>query len=330
MNKENLSSTEYFLIVGFSDVPHLQIPLFVAFLMAYLLTLVGNLLILITVYLNSHLHTPMYFFLANLSFIDIWYVSVFFRKLLANFFLEGIQVSLMECLLQLFFFLVIVTVEFLLLTVMAYDRYVAICNPLRYTSIMNKAVCMWLTAGSWGVGLINAIPHIGLLSKLSFCNTHIINHFFCDLTALLKMSCSDTFSNETCIYINGVVIVIMSFVFIIISYFKITVSILKIQSKSGKEKAFSTCASHLIVVILFYVSLCSTYMRPTSTYSIKDNKIMSLSYAVITPLCNPIVYSFKNAEFKNALRKFHWFQIVAGHLSPSSKSTGLERHCLAE
>ncbi|XP_078507312.1 olfactory receptor 5V1-like [Lissotriton helveticus] len=303
MNKENLSSNEYFLIVGFSDVPQFRIPLFVTFLMVYLLTLVGNLLILATIYSNSHLHTPMYYFLTHLSFLDIWYVSVLFPKLLAHFFLEGIQVSFTECLLQLFFFLGMATVEFLLLTVMAYDRYVAICNPLRYMTIMNKAVCMWLASGSWGVGLINAIPHIVLLSKLSFCDSHTINHFFCDLTALLKISCSDTFRNETLIYINGVVIAMMSFILIIISYVKITSSILKIKSKSGKDKAFSTCASHLAVVVIFYASLCSTYMRPTATYSIKHNKIMSLSYVAVTPLCNPIIYSLKNAEFKNALKK---------------------------
>ncbi|XP_069057646.1 olfactory receptor 1G1-like [Pleurodeles waltl] len=303
MNKENLSSTEYFLIVGFSDVPHLQIPLFVAFLMVYLLTLVGNLLILVTVYSNSNLHTPMYYFLTHLSFLDIWYVSVLFPQLLAHFFLESLQVSLMNCLLQLFFFLGMATVEFLLLTVMAYDRYVAICNPLHYPAIMNKAVCMWLVAGSWVVGLINSIPHIVLLSKLSFCDSHTINHFFCDMTALLKISCSDTFSNEILIYINGVVIAMVSFTLIIISYTKITLSILKIKSKSGKDKAVSTCASHITVVVLFYASLCSTYVRPTSTYSIKDNKIMSLSYVAVTPQCNPIIYSLKNAEFKNALRK---------------------------
>ncbi|XP_069057997.1 olfactory receptor 1L4-like [Pleurodeles waltl] len=303
MKKENLSFTEYFLIVGFSDVPHLQIPLFVAFLMVYLLTLVGNLLILATVYSNSNLHTPMYYFLTHLSFLDIWYVSVIFPQLLAHFFLEGMHLSLMNCLLQLFFVLSMATVEFLLLTVMAYDRYVAICNPLHYPAIMNRAVCMWLTAGSWGVGLINTIPHIVLLSKLSFCDSHTINHFFCDMTALLKISCSNTFSNEILIYINGVVIAMVSFILIIMSYSKITVSILKIKSKSGKDKAFSTCASHITVVVLFYASLCSTYMRPTSTYSIKDNKIMSLSYVAVTPLCNPIIYSFKNAEFKNALRK---------------------------
>ncbi|XP_078510133.1 olfactory receptor 5V1-like [Lissotriton helveticus] len=303
MNKENRSSTEYFLIVGFSDIPHLQIPLFVAFLIVYLLTLVGNLLILTTTYSNSHLHTPMYFFLTHLSFLDICYVSVLFPQLLTHFFLEGIQVSFTECILQLFFFLGMVTIEVLLLTVMAYDRHVAICNPLTYMTIMNKAVCMWLAAGSWAAGLIIAIPHTVLLSKLSFCNSHTINHFFCDLTALLKISCSDTSNNETLIYISGVVITMLSFILIIISYSKIAASILKIKSKIGKDKAFSTCASHLTVVVLFFASLCSTYMRPTSTFSNKDNKIMSLSYVAVTPLCNPIIYCLKNTEFKKALRK---------------------------
>ncbi|XP_078510130.1 olfactory receptor 1G1-like [Lissotriton helveticus] len=303
MNKENLSSTEYFLIVGFSDIPQLQITLFVAFLIVYLLTLAGNLLILTTIYLNAHLQTPMYFFLTHLSFLDICYVSVLFPKLLAHFFLEGTLVSFTECLVQLFFFLDMVTVEVLLLTVMAYDRYVAICNPLRYMAIMNKAVCMWLAAGSWGVGLLNAAPHIVLLTKLSFCKSHTITHFFCDLIALLKISCSDIFNNERLIYICGAVIGMMSFILIIISYIKVAASIMKIKSKSGKEKAFSTCASHLTVVVLLYASLCSLYMRPISTYSNKESKIMSMSYVAVTPLCNPIIYCLKNTEFKKALSK---------------------------
>ncbi|XP_078510127.1 olfactory receptor 1G1-like [Lissotriton helveticus] len=310
MNKENLSSPEYFLIVGFSGIPQLQIPLFVAFLIVYLLTLVGNLLILTTTYSNSHRHTPMYFFLTHLSFLYICYVTVLFPQLLAHFFLDGIKVSFTECLLQLFFFLGMVTVEVLILTVMAYDRYVAICNPLHYTTIMSKAVCMWLAAGSWGVGLINAVPHIVFVSKLSFCNSHIIDHFFCDLTALLKISCSGTFNNEALIYISGVVIGITSFILIIISYSKVAASIMKIKSKSGKDKALSTCASHLTVVVLFFASLCSMYMRPTSTYSTTDNKIMSLSYVAVTPLCNPIIYCLKNTEFKKALRKASLIMIL--------------------
>ncbi|XP_078507307.1 olfactory receptor 10J5-like [Lissotriton helveticus] len=303
MNKENLSATGHFLIVGFSDFPELQVPLFIAFLLMYLITLVGNLLILAIICSNSHLHTPMYFFLTHLSSVDIGYTSVVFPQLLLHFFREGIEVSLTECLLQMYFFMVFATVELLLLTVMAYDRYVAICYPLRYTVIMNKTVCLTLAAGSWAVALLIAMPHIPLMSTFSFCESHTINHFFCDITALLKISCTSTTIIETLNYINGSIVAMMSFILIIFSYSKIVSSILKIKSKSGKDKAFSTCVSHLTVVILFYVSLFSTYVRPISSYSLKENKIMSLSYVAITPLCNPIIYSLKNTEFKKALIK---------------------------
>ncbi|XP_078510124.1 olfactory receptor 5V1-like [Lissotriton helveticus] len=303
MEKPNLSMNGDFLVVGFSDLPQLQILLFLVFLLVYLFTFLGNFLIMITICSNPHLHTPMYFFLSYLSFLDISYTTVIFPKMLCYFFMKGIQVSLTECLLQLYFFMSIGSIEFLLLTVMAYDRYVAICNPFNYMSIMNNAVCMRLAVGSWGVGFINTIPHIVLISRLSFCKSHIVNHFFCDMTALLKVSCTDTVIIDTLNYINGVVMVFLSFILIIISYSKITSSILKMKSKVGQHKAFSTCASHLTVVMLYYGSVLFTYMRPTSTYSMSDSKISSLAYVAMTPLCNPIIYTLKNTEFKNALLK---------------------------
>ncbi|XP_069506106.1 olfactory receptor-like protein COR4 [Ambystoma mexicanum] len=303
MEGGNLSSLQQFIIVGFSDLPQLQVPLFVAFLLLYLITLVGNLLIMSTIYANAHLHTPMYFFLSNLSFIDISYTSVIFPKMLAHFFQEGIHISMTECLLQMYFFIVMLSTEVVFLTVMAYDRYVAICNPLRYSTIMSKAVCLRLAVGSWTVGFMDALPHTLLLSKLSFCKSHNINHFFCDVTALMKISCTSTLIVEVVTYIMGAILTVMSFVLIIISYVNIASSILKIKATGGRHKAFSTCASHLTVVILFYGSLFSTYMRPTSTFSMQSNKILSLSYIAITPLCNPIIYSLKNTDFKNVLRK---------------------------
>ncbi|XP_078510125.1 olfactory receptor 1L4-like [Lissotriton helveticus] len=303
MEKQNLSMNEDFLVVGFSDLPQLQIPLFLVFLLIYLFTFLGNVLIMITIYSNSHLHTPMYFFLTDLSFLDFSYTLVIFPKMLCYFFMKGTHVSLTECLIQLYFFMGIASVEFLLLTIMAYDRYVAICNPFHYMTIMKKAVCMRLAVGSWGAGLLNAIPHIVLMSRLSFCKSHTINHFFCDMTALLQISCTNTVIIDTLNYINGFVIAIMSFILIIISYSKITSSILKMKSKVGQHKAFSTCASHLTVVMLYYGSVVFTYMRPTSSYSMSESKISSLAYVAITPLCNPIIYSLKNTELKNALLK---------------------------
>ncbi|XP_078510105.1 olfactory receptor 1E5-like [Lissotriton helveticus] len=303
MEGQNITYKKDFLIVGFSDFPHLQIPLFSALLLIYLATLTGNLLIMVTIQSDSHLHTPMYFFLANLSFLDISFTSVIFPQMLAHFFEEGTHVSLARCLMQMYFFMLILSTEYILLAVMAFDRYVAICNPLHYTTIMNKAVCNQLAAASWLVSSVVPLPHTILMSGLSFCESHTINHFFCDLTAILKMSCSNTSRVEALTYILGSILAVMSFILIIISYIKIAASIMRIKSKSGKSKTFSTCASHLTVVTLFYGSLLSTYMKPTSKSSTKDNKILSLLYIAVTPLCNPVIYSLKNSDFKNALRK---------------------------
>ncbi|XP_069506139.1 olfactory receptor 5V1-like [Ambystoma mexicanum] len=303
MDRENQTSTNKFIIVGFSDFPQLKVPLFVAFLLIYLLTLVGNVFIMAIVYSNSKLHTPMYFFLTNLSCLDITYATIIFPKMLANFFMEVLQISLSECQVQIYFFIVVVGTEFLLLAVMAYDRYVAICNPLRYMVIINKSLCIQMAVGTWAVSLIVPIPHIIALSWLTFCDSRTMNHFFCDLTALMKLSCTSTQTVETLSYSMGVLVGLMPFGLTITSYIKIISAILKMKSTEGRRKAFSTCGSHLTVVILFYGTILSTYMRPTSTYSIQTNKLLSLSYIVVTPLCNPIIYSLKNTELKNTLRK---------------------------
>ncbi|XP_069506036.1 olfactory receptor 5V1-like [Ambystoma mexicanum] len=255
------------------------------------------------IYTSPRLHTPMYFFLTNLSFIDISFISLIFPQMLAHFFLEGEQVCLSECLVQVYFFTLLVTAEFLLLTAMAYDRYVAICNPLCYLTIMNKAVCVGLAAGIWITGFMNPIPHTLLMSRLSYCKSHTINHFFCDLRVLLTLSCSSTYTIEIFSYILGSTFGVLPFAFIIMSYVKILSAILRIQSTKGRQKAFSTCTSHLTVVILFCLSMCSTYMQPASAHPVKGSKIFALSYAAITPLCNPIIYSLKNTEIKNALKK---------------------------
>ncbi|XP_078510138.1 olfactory receptor 5V1-like [Lissotriton helveticus] len=303
MEAANFTSVEGFLLLLFSDHPKMQIPLFVAFVLIYTTTLIGNLLIMTIIYGTLHLHTPMYFFLTNLSFLDIIYTSIIFPQMLAHFFEHKTYISFTECLLQVYFFMAMVTLEFILLAVMAYDRYVAICNPLRYTTIMNKDVCFRLAAGSWVLGLMDVIPHTVLISGLSFCASHEINHFFCDVTALLKLSCTSTLIIEALSYFLGATVALMSFLLIITSYISIISAILKLQSMQQRQKAFSTCSSHLTVVILFYGSVCSTYLRPSSTYSMNYNKIVSLSYITVTPLCNPIIYSLKNKEFKNAMKR---------------------------
>ncbi|XP_078510118.1 olfactory receptor 5V1-like [Lissotriton helveticus] len=186
---------------------------------------------------------------------------------------------------------------------MAYDRYVAICSPLHYKIIMTGDVCSWLAAGCWAISSLDPIPHTVLISQLTFCGSHTINHFFCDVTATMKLSCTSTNNIETLTYLIGAMLVLLALMLIFTSYIKITIAILRIQSAEGRQKAFSTCVSHITVVILFMGSLCSTYMRPTSKYSMKESKMLSLLYVVVTPLCNPIIYSFKNTDFKNVLWK---------------------------
>ncbi|XP_078507337.1 olfactory receptor 5V1-like [Lissotriton helveticus] len=303
MEGNNQTSAWQFLIVGFSDLPHLRIPLFLAFTLIYLITLVGNFLIMSIIYSSPYLHRPMYFFLINLSFIDISGISVTFPQMLAHFFLKRALIPLTACLLQVYCFALLLTAEFLLLTFMALDRYVAICNPLHYRTIMNKNMCIQLVAVSWALGLTLPLPYIVLMSGLSYCQSHTINHFFCDASALMKLSCTNIHTMETMSYTFGSIFGLAPFLFVITSYVKVISVILKTKSTEGRRKAFSTCGSHLTVVILFYGSICPTYMRPTSTFSLKDNKIVSLLYTTLPPLCNPIIYSLNNSDFKNVLRK---------------------------
>ncbi|XP_069506059.1 olfactory receptor 5V1-like [Ambystoma mexicanum] len=292
-----------FIIVGFSELPQLKSLLFGTFLLIYLGTLVGNLLIILVVFWNTSLHTPMYFFLSNLSLVDVTSTFVTFPKMLISLIREGSPISLVECILQLYCVLCMLATEFNLLTVMGYDRYIAICNPLRYTVIMSKSTCTKLAVSSWICGLLEPILHTVLLSGLSFCKSHHINHFFCDMTALLKLSCTKTNTIETVTYILGTFLVMGTFLLIVTSYVKILAAILKINSTEGRRKAFSTCASHLSVVVLFYAAILVMYMRPSTMYSQNQDKILSLLYIVITPLFNPIIYSMKNAEFKKALQR---------------------------
>ncbi|XP_078507285.1 olfactory receptor 5V1-like [Lissotriton helveticus] len=303
MEEGNQTVVTDFIMVGFSDFPQLLVPLFLTFLLLYFLVLVGNLLIMVIVYSNIQLHTPMYFFLTNLAFVDICYTTMIFPNMLAHFFLAGTHISLNGCLLQVFIFISMVSTEFLLLAVMAYDRYVAICNPLCYVKTMNNVVCMKLAAGCWLFSFLDPIPDIVLMSRFSFCRSHTINHFYCELTAVMNLSCSSTHAVDATGYILGIVFGVTPFALTITSYVNIISTILKIRSTEGRRKGFSTCGSHLTVVILFYGVICSTYMRPASTVSVKYNKILSLLYVALTPLCNPIIYSLKNTEIKNTLRK---------------------------
>ncbi|XP_029435698.1 olfactory receptor 5AR1-like [Rhinatrema bivittatum] len=263
----------------------------------------GNLLILELIYLNPCLHTPMYFFVSNLSFLDICYTPVTLPEALVLLCTERQHLSLIKCLTQLYFFISFACTEFLLLTVMAYDRYMAVCNPLHYVLIMNKKICAVLAAAAWIIGFLDPVAHILIIEHLSFCGSLEIDHFFCEMRGILKFSCSDTHFVQILTYIYGALIGLSSFLLTLISYASIVTAILKIQSTEGRRKAFSTCTSHMTIIILFYVTIMFVNMSPTSASSQDYDKFISILYVVLIPLVNPIVYSLKNKDLKRALRK---------------------------
>ena len=292
-----------FILLGLSSDPKWQLILFGIFLMLYLITLSGNMTLVILIRIDSHLHTPMYFFIGNLSFLDFWYTSVYTPRILATCISEDKHMSLAGCGAQLFFSCVVAYSESYLLAVMAYDRHMAICNPLLYSSSMSPSLCTGLVAGSYIGGFLNAIAHTANTFRLSFCGKNIIDHFFCDAPPLVKMSCTDTKVYEQ-VLLSVVGFTILSSMFvIIISYFNILLAILRIRTASGRCKAFSTCASHLVSVMLFYGSLLFTYARPSSSYSLGKDKVASLFYTVVNPLLNPLIYSLRNNSVKAAFWK---------------------------
>ncbi|XP_006875839.1 PREDICTED: olfactory receptor 9G4-like [Chrysochloris asiatica] len=303
MEVGNRTILHEFILVGFSADPRLQLILFGVFLILYLVTLSGNMTLVILIRIDSRLHTPMYFFIGSLSFLDFWYTSVYTPKILVNCVSEDKRISLAGCGAQLFFSCVVAYTECYLLAAMSYDRYVAICNPLLYSGIMSTSRCTGLVAGSYVGGFLNAIAHTANTFRLSFCGKNIIDHFFCDAPPLVKMSCTDTKVYEKVLL--GVVgfTVLSSILAILISYFNILVAILKIRSASGRRKAFSTCASHVVSVMLFYGSLLFMYSRPSSTYSLEKDKVAALFYTVVNPLLNPLIYSVRNKDVKEAFKK---------------------------
>ncbi|XP_030042688.1 olfactory receptor 1019-like [Microcaecilia unicolor] len=303
MEEENITTVTEFIILGFPEFPELQIPLFFLFLLVYLIILMGNLTIVIVMCLDSRLHTPMYFFLSNLSFLDIFNTSLTLPKLMDICLRKGQSISIKGCLTQMYFFLAFTYVEFFLLTAMAYDRYVAICHPLRYTIIMNEKVSVLMAIGCWTFAFFVPVAHTVLISHFSYCGSNEINHFFCDLLALLTLSCSRTDVIDVMSLMFGAIIALPCFIITLTSYVYIISAILRIRSSEGRRKAFSTCSSHLTVVILYYGTLLCLYMRPTSMQSLDQNKLFALLYNVLIPILNPLIYSLKNREVKAALRK---------------------------
>ncbi|XP_075034369.1 olfactory receptor 5AR1-like [Mixophyes fleayi] len=292
-----------FSIQGLSGITGLQLPIFGTLLLLYLLIIFGNMTIFVVVLGNPYLHSPMYILLMNLSVIDIAYTSNILPNLLNMLLTQHRTISFLGCMIQMYFFIALASIEVILLAAMAYDRYVAICQPLRYGSLMSLRYCAGLAACAWVIGLLDPTGHVVIISKLSFCASHHINHFFCDVPPLLKISCSDTYDVETMNYVVGTLLTLTTFLLTLISYVIIISTILKIKSAEGRYKAFSTCSSHLTCISTFYGTIICLYMRPASSYYPEQDKFFALLYIVLVPLLNPIIYSLKNQEFKNGVKK---------------------------
>ncbi|XP_006874054.1 PREDICTED: olfactory receptor 1361-like [Chrysochloris asiatica] len=304
MSEASRSNVSEFLLLWLSRQPQQQQQLlFGLFLSMYLVTVLGNLLIILAISTDSHLHTPMYFFLSNLSFVDICFSSTTIPKMLTNHILGIQSISFPGCLTQLYFFSVFGDMDIFLLSVMAYDRFVAVCHPLHYTTKMTPQLCTLLVSGSWGICILNALLHTLLTARLSFCADNMIPQFFCDIAALMDLSCSDTHLNQMVILTEGAIIVITLFVCILVSYICITWAVLRVSSTKGKWKAFSTCGSHLAVVSLFYGTIIALYFNPSSSHSDEENTAATVMYTVVTPMLNPFIYSLRNKDLKGALRK---------------------------
>ncbi|XP_030042545.1 olfactory receptor 1509-like [Microcaecilia unicolor] len=297
----NETRVTQFILLGLSNNPNLQIAFFLLFVVVYLLTVTGNVLIMVTIYLDSHLHSPMYFFLSHLSFLDLSLSTVTVPKYIVNFIRRSQTISFNECVTQLFFFHFIGGAECFHLTLMAYDRYVAICNPLRYTTIMNRQVCILLVVSVWVGGLFHGFGQAFPATQLPFCGPNEINHFFCDAHPLSVLACSSSFSSETADIINSGILTLLSFLVLAISYGFIITTILKIRSAEGRRKAFSTCAAHLMVVVLFFGPSVFIYLRPSVTFA--ADKLLSVFYSIVTPLLNPFIYTLRNQEVKKAMKK---------------------------
>ncbi|XP_030042332.1 olfactory receptor 1F1-like [Microcaecilia unicolor] len=299
----NYTSVAEFLILGFPEFPKLQLPLFVLFSVLYLMAVLGNLLVIYIVCVDQHLHIPMYFFLTNLSALDICSLTSIVPKMLTILLANDCNISFVGCILQMYCYSLCIATEFALLTAMAYDRYIAICNPLRYLNIMNKKACAVLAAASWVVGLLDPLPHHIVISQFTFCDSNVINHFFCEVAAVVKLSCSDTSIMQTMNYILGLFALFIPFLLTLTSYMFIISTILKIRSSKGKSKAFSTCSSHLTVILLAYGTIIGVYMNPGSMDTAEPNKLPIAMYIVTLPLLNPLIYSLRSRELKVALKK---------------------------
>ncbi|XP_043843289.1 olfactory receptor 13A1-like [Dromiciops gliroides] len=307
MALNNQTLVTEFVLQSFSVTPQLQIFLFSSFLFLYLTALTGNILIVMAISLDSALHTPMYFFLANLAILDIGCTTTVLPKLLENLVVEKKSISYGGCMTQLYFLNCFLGTELLLFTAMAYDRYVAICHPLHYSTMMSRIVCILLMSTVWGIGALSSLLLTGLMLRLTFCGPNEIKHFLCEMPSLLLLSCSSTYVNNIMIVLADVYFGVINFVLTMVSYGFIISNILKIRTREGKKKAFSTCSSHLIVVSIYYTTVIYTYIFPGSGSSMDNGKVVALLYTTVTPTLNPLIYTLRNKDFKAALKKIFPF-----------------------
>ncbi|XP_077003611.1 olfactory receptor 7A10-like [Tamandua tetradactyla] len=303
MDLGNKTRVSEFILLGLSEDTEVHPLLFALFLMMYLVTLIGNMLIILATISDPHLHTPMYFFLANLSFADICFTSTTVPKMLVNLHTETKTISYGNCLTQMYFCMIFAGLDDFLLTVMAYDRYMAICHPLHYRLIMNPRLCGLLLLVSWILSVLNSLLHGLMVLQLNFCTELEIPHFLCEFTQVIQLACSDTFLNDLVMYFTTGILGGIPLTGILFSYSKIAGSILRISSRGGKYKAFSTCGSHLSVVSLFYGTAFGVYLSSAATQNTRASTIVSVMYTVVTPMLNPFIYSLRNKDIKHALKK---------------------------
>ncbi|XP_069611133.1 olfactory receptor 5AR1-like [Ranitomeya imitator] len=300
MDTVNFTVTE-FVLLGFHELPDFQLVFFFIFLVIYAATLVGNLLTIGLLCFDRHFHTPMYILLCNMSVLDMSFTSMVLPKLLVIFLTGNNVISYHGCIAQVFFFVLLMVSEYLILAAMAYDRYVAICHPLRYYYFMSLSFCLRLVCTSWSIGVLDGILYAFLISSCNFCKSNEVDHLFCDMKPLMMLSCSETKTIEMVIFGPSAIIGFVPSVMTLVSYIHIISTILKINSKERRHKTFSTCSSHLTVILLFYGTVLGMYMRPKSSYSMDQDKVFAILYAGVIPMLNPLIYSLKNQEVKKAL-----------------------------
>ncbi|XP_009667409.2 olfactory receptor 5AR1-like [Struthio camelus] len=324
----NVSTVSEFILVGLSDAPEVRFILFVLFLLIYLATLAGNIAILVAISTDTRLHNPMYFFLCNLSFLDILCPTITVPKMLEALLFENKVISFTGCMLQLFFLIDVVGTEIFLLAVMAYDRYVAICHPLQYLNIVSMKLCAHLAIGTWIAGFLNSLLHTSFIFTLFFCDSNKVDQYYCDIPPMLAISCSPTYTRELVILTVAGILGSSAFLVTLISYVYILLTILCTNSAEGRHKAFSTCGSHLTVVCLFYGTTICTYVRTSSSYSPNQDRIVSMLYGIFTPLLNPLIYSLRNKEVTCTLRRMasqiRTAVMRQDHLSQSLTSSGAQ------